>query len=257
MDVWTEGSGFLYARPELHGSIDPGVVSWDWQDGASFTDVHRWQGTRDPSAYLAVPAAIEFQESHDWPTVRERCHRLLERARERLPLEPLTDRFVQMLGFRIDHPEAEGLTRRLYEEHRVEVPVFESAGGWVLRVSARPTTARRTSMSWRKRLHPSGSDEKNPYRDDLLSRRRRLPQRLPRFLRRSEEAARQVGITPGQHMLLLQIAGSDEEQTTVSELVEKLSLTQSAVTGSSSVPSSPGSSRGRRHRRTDGSPICG
>jgi len=53
---------------------------------------------------------------------------------------------------------------------------------------------------------------------------------LRRFLHRSEEAARQVGITPGQHMLLLQIAGSDEEQTTVSELVEKLSLTQSAVT---------------------------
>jgi DNA-binding MarR family transcriptional regulator len=53
---------------------------------------------------------------------------------------------------------------------------------------------------------------------------------LRRFLRRSEEAARQVGITPGQHMLLLQIAGSDDKQTTVSELVEKLSLTQSAVT---------------------------
>jgi len=53
---------------------------------------------------------------------------------------------------------------------------------------------------------------------------------LRRFLRRSEEAAREVGITPGQHVLLLQIAGSDDEQTTVSELVEKLSLTQSAVT---------------------------
>jgi DNA-binding MarR family transcriptional regulator len=53
---------------------------------------------------------------------------------------------------------------------------------------------------------------------------------LRRFLRRSEEAARQVGITPGQHVLLLQIAGSDDEQTTVSELVDKLSLTQSAVT---------------------------
>ena len=53
---------------------------------------------------------------------------------------------------------------------------------------------------------------------------------LRRFLRRSEGAARQVGIKPGQHVLLLQIAGSDGEQTTVSELVEKLSLTQSAVT---------------------------
>jgi isopenicillin-N epimerase len=131
-----KGSGFLYVRPELHQRIDPSVVSWDWEDGAPFADVHRWQGTRDPSAYLAVPDAIDFQHDHDWPEVRAGSHLLLERARELLPLEPLTDRFVQMLGFRIDHPDAAGLTRRLYAEHRVEVPVFESAGDWVLRVSA-------------------------------------------------------------------------------------------------------------------------
>jgi DNA-binding MarR family transcriptional regulator len=53
---------------------------------------------------------------------------------------------------------------------------------------------------------------------------------LRRFLRRSEEASRQVGITPAQHLLLLQIAGSDDERSTVSELVDRLILTQSAVT---------------------------
>ncbi|MEA2425341.1 MAG: hypothetical protein QOH13_1751 [Thermoleophilaceae bacterium] len=50
------------------------------------------------------------------------------------------------------------------------------------------------------------------------------------FLRRSEDVARASGITPRQHLLLLQIAGSDGGTTTVSELVEKLALTQSAVT---------------------------
>jgi DNA-binding MarR family transcriptional regulator len=53
---------------------------------------------------------------------------------------------------------------------------------------------------------------------------------LRRFLRTSETAAREAGITPGQHLLLLQIAGCDEGTTTVSGLVEKLALTQSAVT---------------------------
>jgi DNA-binding MarR family transcriptional regulator len=53
---------------------------------------------------------------------------------------------------------------------------------------------------------------------------------LRRFLRRSEDAARAGGLTPRQHLLLLQIAGSDEGQTTVSGLVETLALTQSAVT---------------------------
>jgi DNA-binding MarR family transcriptional regulator len=53
---------------------------------------------------------------------------------------------------------------------------------------------------------------------------------LRRFLRRSEDAARRSGITPRQHLLLLQIAGADGGTTTVSQLVESLSLTQSAVT---------------------------
>ena len=53
---------------------------------------------------------------------------------------------------------------------------------------------------------------------------------LRRFLRRSEECAREHGITPAQHLLLLQVAGSEDGQSTVSDLVDKLSLTQSTVT---------------------------
>ncbi|MFL5953385.1 MAG: MarR family winged helix-turn-helix transcriptional regulator [Gaiellaceae bacterium] len=53
---------------------------------------------------------------------------------------------------------------------------------------------------------------------------------LRRFLRTSENAARAAGITPGQHLLLLQIAGCGDGTTTVSALVDRLALTQSAVT---------------------------
>jgi DNA-binding MarR family transcriptional regulator len=53
---------------------------------------------------------------------------------------------------------------------------------------------------------------------------------LRRFLRRSEDCARNHGLTPAQHLLLLQIAGSNGAQSTVSELVERLALTQSTVT---------------------------
>jgi len=53
---------------------------------------------------------------------------------------------------------------------------------------------------------------------------------LRRFLRTSEDAARLAGITPHQHLLLLQIAGCPDGTTTVSKLVDKLALTQSAVT---------------------------
>ena len=128
-----KGSAFLHARPDAQPLIDPLIVSWDWVDGAAFHELHRWQGTRDPSAYLAVPAAIDFQAEHDWPAVRRRCHELL--AAQDFGLEPLTDDFVQMRGFRVEHPDPAALKRRLYDEHRIEVPVFETAHGWVLRVS--------------------------------------------------------------------------------------------------------------------------
>lgn len=128
-----KGSGFLYARPDAQNLIEPTIVSWDWLDDAAFPELHRWQGTRDPSAYLAVPAAIAFQAEHDWATVRERCHRLL--ASLELPFAPLTDDYVQMRGFRVDHPDPPGLRRQLYEEHRIEVPIFQTSAGWVMRVS--------------------------------------------------------------------------------------------------------------------------
>jgi DNA-binding MarR family transcriptional regulator len=53
---------------------------------------------------------------------------------------------------------------------------------------------------------------------------------LRRFLRQSEEMARRHGLTPRQHLLLLMIAGADGGTLTVSGLVERLQLTQSAVT---------------------------
>lgn len=128
-----KGSGFLYARPETQRLIEPTIVSWDWLDDASFPNLHRWQGTRDPSAYLAVPAAIAFQAEHDWAVVRGRCHDLL--ASLELPFAPLTDDFVQMRGFRVDHRDPPALKRRLYDDHRIEVPIVETPGGWVMRVS--------------------------------------------------------------------------------------------------------------------------
>jgi isopenicillin-N epimerase len=130
-----KGSAFMYARPEAQALIDPLVVSWDWADSAAFHELHRWQGTRDPSAFLAVPAAIAFQAEHDWPAVRARCHALLERLRDEIALEPLTDDFVQMLGFRLPVADGHSFKRDLYDRHRIEVPVVESSGEWTMRVS--------------------------------------------------------------------------------------------------------------------------
>ena len=76
-----KGAGFLWARPELQRRIDPLVVSWGWPE-SEFVKRHAWQGTRDPAAWLSVPAAIEFQREWEWDEVRERCHGLAQRFLE-------------------------------------------------------------------------------------------------------------------------------------------------------------------------------
>ena len=52
------------------------------------------------------------------------------------------------------------------------------------------------------------------------------------FSRRSEQIAREFGLTPRQYLLLLMIKGAADgsERSTVTELVERLQLTQSTVT---------------------------
>jgi DNA-binding MarR family transcriptional regulator len=55
---------------------------------------------------------------------------------------------------------------------------------------------------------------------------------LRRFLRRTERIARQSGLTPQRYLLLLMIKGAPDgsEQSTVTELADRMQLAQSTVT---------------------------
>lgn len=55
---------------------------------------------------------------------------------------------------------------------------------------------------------------------------------LRSFLHESERVARENGLTPQRHLLLLMIKGSPDgtEQTTVTDLTERMKLAQSTVT---------------------------
>ena len=55
---------------------------------------------------------------------------------------------------------------------------------------------------------------------------------LRQFLRRTERIARQSGLTPQRYLLLLMVRGAADgsEQSTVTELSERLQLAQSTVT---------------------------
>ncbi|HTT57201.1 MAG TPA: hypothetical protein VMF63_08835, partial [Opitutaceae bacterium] len=103
----------------------------------------QWPGTRDISAFLAVPEALRFCAAHDWPRVRAQCHALAAHARARLgeltglpPICPDSpDWYAQMAAVRLPPGDGPALKARLWEQFRVEVPVHARPEGNYLRVS--------------------------------------------------------------------------------------------------------------------------
>jgi isopenicillin-N epimerase len=126
----------MHVREEHRDALDPLIVSWGWAPDSSFVERHRWQGTGDPAAYLAIPAAIRFLDEHDWPTVRRRCHELLEQHLDGLG-SPIAapELYVQMAAVELPACDPDEVERRLREEHAIEVPVKEWKGRPLLRVS--------------------------------------------------------------------------------------------------------------------------
>jgi isopenicillin-N epimerase len=145
----SKGAAFLYARRERQALLRPLIVSWGWHPrdpGPSpFQDLFGWTGTDDPSAALSVPAAIAFQQEHDWPGVQAACHNLLAQARADVAmltgLPPIcpdsTEWYGQMAALPLpaDGLPAKELQRRLFEEHAVEVPITEWQTQRFVRVS--------------------------------------------------------------------------------------------------------------------------
>jgi isopenicillin-N epimerase len=102
-----KGAGFLHVRPEHQDRVDGAIVSWGYEEGATFSRRIEQQGTRDPAAWLAIPEAIRFQAERDWEEVRDRCQRLAHDARRELcallgtePLAPDT-MVAQMAAVRL------------------------------------------------------------------------------------------------------------------------------------------------------------
>jgi isopenicillin-N epimerase len=133
-----KGSGFLWARPEHQDWIEPQVISWGYQEDAGFGERHGWQGTRDPAAYLTVPRAIEVHASFDSEAAQDLADEA-ERRLSQLGLRPLRGRRAPLMRvLTVRHADPTELSRRLYEDHRVEVPAYEWEETTLLRVSIGP-----------------------------------------------------------------------------------------------------------------------
>jgi isopenicillin-N epimerase len=155
-----KGSGFLWARPDRADGLVPPIISHGWNDSRRNRPrlhlLFDYMGTNDPSAHLAVPAAIDFVTSiyadglHGFMLAN---HRLALEARSVICdgldiAEPAPGSMIGSLAT-IPVPDStsepsldsnDPLTRTLYDRYRIQVPIYLWPG-WPrrhVRISAMP-----------------------------------------------------------------------------------------------------------------------
>ncbi len=149
-----KGAAFLSVAERHSASIEPTVISHGWNtQGPDQTRMHAlfdWTGTFDPSARLAVPAAIDTMGTahpDGWEGVRSANHTLAVEGRrivvDALGLDPGPGEewLGSMAALVIPGEPEEGvivdeLTSRLRHHHAIEAPVFSWGGRRILRLSA-------------------------------------------------------------------------------------------------------------------------
>ena len=142
-----KGNSFLYVKREHQGRFDPLVISWGYRSDnpspSQFLDYHQTQGTRDFSAFLCTPEAIQFMSRYNWPSVAAECRSLVRQNAPRFyellgtePLAPLTEDFIlQLCSFRLRTTEAEKVKAILFDKYKIEVPVMRHGNAVFLRYS--------------------------------------------------------------------------------------------------------------------------
>lgn len=144
------GSGFLVLGPGMDDRLEPLQVSWGYHPDPGGTpdepDIYgstrrtrhlEFEGTRDPCPWLAVPAAIDFQTTLGWEAVRTRQRELGEYCRHVIPLPTVTptEQSRAMTSFFLPPGRTADEWRAFFWGHRIEVPVNQTRGRLVVRVS--------------------------------------------------------------------------------------------------------------------------
>lgn len=133
-----KGSAFLYARPAMQHVLQPAIISHGWTaarheqgpfGNAGFIDALEMQGTRDPSAWLAIPDALDFAKTHHWSVVRKSCRDLAQATAAEInnlsgypALGSAEFCAPQMVAVRVPHCDPAVLHARLLESYQIELP---------------------------------------------------------------------------------------------------------------------------------------
>jgi isopenicillin-N epimerase len=137
-----KGAAFLWARGEHQSWLHPPVVSHGL--GKGFIAEFDWTGTRDPSAYLAVPAALAFRQTFGDSPIKARNRALADEAgayladawKTRLGAPAALAGSMRMIKLPLESGSAPDVRLTLWQDHRIDVPVNGLNGELWVRISA-------------------------------------------------------------------------------------------------------------------------
>ena len=129
------GTGFLFVAKQWQDQMQPPLASWGRLPPNSpnnWSEEYLWQGTRDPSGFLAIPTAIGLFENNGPNRLRQRMHFLAQQARRTLselpgcfPTVPDDAKWYgSMASVQLPDGDSVSLQRALWEQHRIEVPII-------------------------------------------------------------------------------------------------------------------------------------
>lgn len=141
-----KGSAFLWAPRVAQPAVHPATISLHYGEG--FTAEFDWTGTRDPSACLAVTAALDFHDRLGGPALMRRNATLAQQAAiliaSQLGTEsgtvPTLAAAMTTVRLPVTGPatpeRALALAGRLLDDHRCDAPITAFDGALWLRLSA-------------------------------------------------------------------------------------------------------------------------
>jgi len=137
----------LYVAPKHQAGIRPLAISWGRIQPAEpklWYEHLMWSGTRDPSAYFSVPAAIEYFEILGEDKVRQSLYQMATSVAAQLadafPGDTLAPRDGEWYGAMTHWPLPAGdaleLQQALWTQYGIEVPIIDWHGQRYVRVSS-------------------------------------------------------------------------------------------------------------------------
>ena len=170
-----KGSAFLWARPAQQKALHPPVVSHGFlpKNGrARFLEEFDWCGTFDPTAWLAIPVALDFLEHllpGGWKELRARGQDLVKQGRqillEALPTQALVPEMFLSQMSSVFLPQSvvpASLGERLFEEFHLDAMLTRWNNQTLLRLSAAPYNGVEDYLALKTALQRVGEEERWP-----------------------------------------------------------------------------------------------